>query len=370
MKIIAYYLPQFHEIPENNKWWGKGFTEWVNVKKSKPTFKGQYQPRIPLGKNYYDLTDVNTLEWQAKIAKDFGIYGFCFYHYWFEGEMLLEKPAEILLSNKSIDIPFCFSWANHTWTKQWADKSDVILKKQTYGDDEDWVKHFNYLLPFFVDERYIKEEGKPIVILYNPKGVSAFPSMMKKWNQYAISNGLPGLKFIHQENEFDHSKETGGDLFSYGIEYQPSDAMHKYLNDKKIRTSLMRIMNRVANVIPVLRCKATTLHYEYDELWKYILEKTPKDDRWLPGAFVDWDNTPRRKNRGNLCVGTTPEKLMKYMTIQIKRAREIYHSDKIFMFAWNEWGESGYLEPDEKYGYKMLEAVKEALINNDEFPNY
>ena len=164
MKIIALYLPQFHEIPENNEWWGKGFTEWTNVKTAKPSFKGQYQPRIPLNNNYYNLTDVRAQEWQAKLAKEYGIYGFCYYHYWFEGKMLLEKPAEIMLKNLSVDMPFCFCWANHTWLRAWADKSNRTLIKQTYGTEEDWINHFNYLLPFFKDERYIKEDGKPIMV--------------------------------------------------------------------------------------------------------------------------------------------------------------------------------------------------------------
>ncbi|MCB2312027.1 glycoside hydrolase family 99-like domain-containing protein [Clostridium tagluense] len=366
MKIIAFYLPQFHEIPENNEWWGKGFTEWTNVKTAKPTFKNQYQPRKSLNNNYYNLTDSKSLEWQAKTAKAYGVYGFCYYHYWFEGKMLLERPAEIMLDNLAVDIPFCFCWANHTWRREWANKSNSILIEQTYGAKEDWTNHFNYLLPFFKDERYMKEDGKPIMVLYNPKGVKEFPEMMRLWQKLAKDNGLAGLVFIHQENAFDQDKEKGGDLFSYGIEFQPNDATHKYMNDRKIRIGLMRFLNRVADKIPLLRCKATTLHFDYDEIWKNILEKEPKDSRWLPGAFVDWDNTPRRKNRGNLCTGVTPEKFEKYLTIQIKRAREIYNSDKLFMFAWNEWGESGYLEPDERYGYKILEAVKKSLIANDE----
>ncbi len=367
MKVIAFYLPQFHAIPENDEWWGTGFTEWTNVKTATPTFTGQYQPRVPLNHNYYNLTDVSSLEWQAKIAKEYGIYGFCYYHYWFEGEMLLEKPAEIMLQNPSVDIPFCFSWANHTWKRVWANKSNSVLRKQTYGSKTDWINHFNYLLPFFKDSRYMKENGRPIVILYNPLGVAEFPVMMKLWMELARENGFPGLQFIHQQNEFDHAIEKGGELFDYGIEFQPNDAVHHYMSDRKIKIAFMRVSNYIADKIPFLRCKATTLHFDYDEVWKNILEKAPKNNRWLPGAFVDWDNTARRKNRGNLCIGMTPEKFNKYLTIQIKRAREIYHSDKLFVFAWNEWGEAGYLEPDEKYGYQMLEAIKCSLVANNEF---
>jgi hypothetical protein len=369
MKIIAFYLPQFHTIPENDEWWGKGFTEWNNVTTAKPTFKNHYQPREPKDCNYYNLIDVSALEWQATIAKNYGIYGFCYYHYWFEGQMLLEKPAEIMLKNKSIDIPFCFSWANHTWKRNWANKQDEVLKEQTFGEKEDWERHFYYLLEFFKDERYIKVDGKPMMIIYNPLGVKEFPEMMKLWQQLARENGLPGISFLHQQNQFDHRKEYGGDLYDYGIEFQMNKAVLQFTRTS-ITFAFQRVLNRIADVFPFLRCKITTMHYSYDSIWKIILNTTPMDETWIPGAFVDWDNTPRRKNRGQVCTNVTPEKFKKYLTIQIKRTRDIYNKDYLFMFAWNEWGESGYLEPDAKYGYQMLEAVRDALNENNEFPSW
>lgn len=369
MKILAFYLPQFHEVPENNEWWGEGFTEWTNVKKAEPVFKGQNQPRVPLDNNYYNLTDVNTLEWQADLAKKYGVYGFVYYHYWFEGDMLLEKPAEIMLKNKSVDLPFCFSWANHTWNRSWADKDISILKEQTYGDNKDWEKHFYYLLDFFQDDRYIKVDGKPLMIIYNPKDIKEFPEMMKLWIRLAKENGLLGITFMHQQNEYDHHSEEGGELFDYGIEFQMSKAVRQYINSS-VYFSLQRVLYRIADKYPILRGKITTLHYSYDTIWKNILKTPPTGERWLPGAFVDWDNTPRRKNKGQVATGVTPEKFEKYLTLQVKRARELYESDYLFMFAWNEWGESGYLEPDTKYEYGMLEAIKKALINNNEFPTW
>lgn len=367
MKIIAFYLPQFHEVKENEVWWGKGFTEWTNVKNAEPTFKGQYMPRKPLNDNYYNLTDPKILKWQSDIAQKYGIYGFCYYHYWFEGKMLLEKPAEIMLEHEEITIPFCFSWANHTWKRNWANKSNEILREQTYGNETDWVKHFYYLLPFFKDKRYIRIDEKPLMILYNPLGVKEFPEMMQMWQKLAKENGLAGLTFVHQQNEFDHHKEIGGELYDYGIEFQMNDAVHKFMK-KNIKFAFERITNRIADVFPFLRSKVTTMHYTYDEIWKIILDSDPKGDDWFPGAFVDWDNTPRRKNRGQVCTDVTPEKFYRYLSQQIRRSKEIYKKDYLFMFAWNEWGESGYLEPDEKFGYAMLEAVKKALDDNNEFP--
>lgn len=369
MKIIAFYLPQFHSIKENDEWWGEGFTEWTNLKTSKPSFKGQYMPRIPYENNYYNLLNVSTLEWQAEIAKKYGVYGFAYYHYWFEGDMLLEKPAELMLKNKSVDIPFCFSWANHTWSRRWANKENTILKKQEYGSEKDWIDHFYYLLPFFLDDRYITINDKPLMILYNPLGVNEFPEMIKLWQKLAVENGLNGITFVHQQNEFNHKEESDGELYDYGIEFQPNKAVTQYI-DKNLKFGAKRLFNRVADVLPFLRCKATTMHYSYEDIWDIILKTVPKDDTWFPGAFVDWDNTPRRKNRGQLCTDTSPEKFRSYLSKQIQRSRQVYNKDYLFMFAWNEWGESGYLEPDEKYEYRMLEAVKKALDDNDEFPSW
>lgn len=162
MKVIAFYLPQFHETPENNEWWGQGFTEWNNMKAAKPLFEGHNQPRIPLNNNYYNLLDEKTLEWQTKIAREHGVYGFCCYHYWFGSKMLLEKPMEIYLKDKNCDLPFCFCWANETWTNAWAAETESDRKtliKQEYGDKEEWERHFQYLLPFFKDERYDLSES-------------------------------------------------------------------------------------------------------------------------------------------------------------------------------------------------------------------
>ena len=176
MKIIAFYLPQFHDIPENDKWWGKGFTEWVNVKKAQPLFPGHCQPRVPLNDNYYDLLDDDVKIWQANIAKEHGVYGFCYYHYWFSGKMLLEKPMEQMLANKKVDIPFCICWANVSWTKSWVNENKILIQ-QFYGDRKEWKEHFDYMLPFFKDDRYIKEEGKPLFVLYRPETVEHLNEM-------------------------------------------------------------------------------------------------------------------------------------------------------------------------------------------------
>ena len=376
MKIIAFYLPQFHAFPENDEWWGKGFTEWTNVKSAKPLFKGHYQPRIPLNKNYYNLTDVNALKWQADIAKKHGIYGFCYYHYWFDGHMLMEKPMELMLENKEVDLPFCICWANENWTKAWAQHSRKVLIAQTYGDRKDWERHFNYLLPFFKDKRYIYKDGMPVFVIYRPELIPTLRPMLELWDQLAKQNGLKGIVYMYQQHDYDHRTADTGDLFSYAIEYEPGRVRGYYPKFPKkeqqicsLKISFRRGLNLLVNKLHLKQTKLSSVCYSYDDAWKRILALKPTDNKLMPGAFVDWDNTPRYKSRASIFQGATPEKFERYLTQQICHARDDYKKDMIFMFAWNEWGEGGYLEPDEKYGYGMLEAVHNALDKTGELEN-
>ncbi len=370
MKTIAFYLPQFHAIPENDEWWGKGFTEWVNVKKAKPLFEGHYQPRIPYGENYYNLLDAETMRWQTKIAKEHGLYGFCFYHYWFDGHMLLEKPMEMLLRDKTIDFPFCVCWANEHWTKAWVSKQDSILIAQRYGERKEWEEHFNYLLQFFKDERYIKTNGKPLVVIYRPDLIDCLNDMLDCWQELAVQNGLEGLEFAYQQIQFDIQKNKDESRFAYNIEYQPNyanyDLSHeKFVFLKKVKRWLTPILQNIGINIEQVRPQGL-IKRDYDEVWNAILSRMPSSEKSVPGAFVDWDNTPRKQEKGSVFLGVSPEKFEKYMTEQIRRTKEVYKKDMLFLFAWNEWAEGGYMEPDEKYGYGYLEALKKALEANNE----
>lgn len=371
MKTIAFYLPQFHAIPENDAWWGEGFTEWVNMKKAQPLYEGHYQPRIPLNNNYYNLLDPEVLRWQAGLAKEYGVYGFCFYHYWFDGHMLLEKPMELLLQHKDIDLPFCVCWANEPWTKAWVSKQDNILIAQRYGDRKEWTEHFNYFLPFFQDPRYIKNDGKPLVIVYRPDLIECLNDMLDCWQELARENGLPGLEFGYQQIHLDLQKDKDDSRFTYNIEYQPAYANHDL---SKGRLTLLRSIKRwltprlqkIGINIEQVRAEGL-IKRDYDTVWQAVLNRQPESEKHVPGAFVDWDNTPRRQEKGSVFVGATPEKFEKYMTQQIRRAKEIYHKDMLFLFAWNEWAEGGYMEPDEKFGHAYLEALRNALKANGEF---
>lgn len=370
MKTIAFYLPQFHTIPENDEWWGKDFTEWVNVKKATPLYDGHNQPRVPLDNNYYDLSNTNIMKWQIELAKRYGLYGFCFYHYWFDGHLLLQKPIENYLKDKECDFPFCLCWANEHWTNAWATTKDSILIEQRYGDEKEWTEHFRYLLPFLTDERYIKMDEKPLVVIYKPNLISCVNEMLDCWNNLAIANGLKGLTFAYQHLDFDIQKNKDDSRFEYNIEYQPAYA--QYDITKNVHPVLKKIKRYITPVFDKFKINITQIREpgllirDYDEVWKAVLEHRPVNEKCIPGAFVDWDNTPRRNTRGSVFKGASPEKFKKYMTIQIRRAKEVYHKDYIFIFAWNEWAEGGYLEPDEKFKYGYLEALKEALEVNKE----
>ncbi|MCR5703795.1 MAG: glycoside hydrolase family 99-like domain-containing protein [Eubacterium sp.] len=372
MKTLALYLPQFHTIPENDEWWGKGFTEWVNMKKAKPLFEGHYQPRIPLNNNYYDLSDVNVMRWQTKIAKEYGIYGFCVYHYWFHGHKLLEKPMEQYLNEKDIDFPFCFCWANEHWTNAWVSSENKILIEQDFKDRDDWKAHFEYFLPFFKDDRYIKENNKPFLVIYLPSIIEPLDEMLEYWNQLAIENGFDGMEFAYQHYMYylDESKDKSS--FDYGIEFEPNLSMNEIKPKSKATLELLKIKLSVflqtkLHIYLKLR-KKNAEQIDYDAVWDNVLRREPKNDKMIPGAFVDWDNTPRKKEKGSLMVGASPEKFEVYFDKLIQKAQKKYKTDKIILFAWNEWAEGGYLEPDEKYGYGYLEAIRNVLKKNNEFP--
>ncbi len=375
MKILAYYLPQFHEVPENNEWWGKGFTEWTNVKKATPLFEGHNIPRVPLNNNYYDLTDPAVQKWQVELAKKYGIYGFCMYHYWFNGHMLLEKPINQYLEHKELDLPFCFSWANEYWTNGWVSAENKILIAHDNTDEQDWINHFNYFLPFFKDDRYIKIDGKPLLILYFPDILQKCNEMIDCWRKLARENGFPDLYILYQKAMTHFNDAVDKSHFDGGIEFQPgySQVKNRSASRRKYEALRFKIVNALKLKLGISFKKSDNVreeHISYDKLWEDILNTRPDNDHMYPGAFVDWDNTPRKGTRGSLYDGVTPEKFKNYLSKQIRNTKDNYHKDMLFMFAWNEWGESGYLEPDEKYQYAFLEAVRDALMENGEFPEY
>lgn len=360
MKPIAFYLPQFHPIPENDATWGKGFTEWYNMKKAVPFDSDNYQPRIPLNNNYYDLTNIDSIKWQVETAKKYGVYGFCFYHYWFNGKLLLEKPTELFLNDKSIDFPFCLSWANENWTMAWASKDDNIIINQDYGNEDDWINHYNYFRQYFLDKRYITCNNKPVLIIYRPDIIPNLDKMLKYFSMRAIEDGFEGLSFMCQNYESNRLPKLSLQLFDYRIEYQPQYAIRN--SNNIIFEFLRKYVNKLKDkgLVNSGNMQKKPKKYSYDLLWKNILkQKKSKYIESIPGAFSDWDNTPRRGVRGSYCTGVSIDKFSYYFNELLNKIKNgKYKTDYIFLFAWNEWAEGGYLEPDEKRKFSFLESIK------------
>ena len=368
IKVIANYLPQYHIIPENSKWWGEGFTDWLAVKNAKPLFPGHRQPRVPFNNHYYSLDDVQEIRWQTELANKYGVYGFGIYHYWFSSNMnLLSKPAELILQNSDININFMFIWDNISWTRTWSsvkhvndwapkfddvmqdDNPSGILAELQYGDERDWEIHFEYLVRFFSDPRYIKIDNKPLFAFFQPSNdFATIKSMAKYWDKLAKNYGFNGIICMSKDN-------WRGNNFEYRIRYSPFSP----------NTFSAGVKNRLNNIL----CKKLKRirNVDYDSYWKYLIKDSQHAGKktFLSG-FVDFDDTPRRGTQARMVRGTSPEKFEKYfgklMDISKKQNKEY-----VFLTAWNEWGEGAYLEPDEAHGYQYLEALKRAIdmINND-----
>ena len=370
VKILAIYLPQFHTIPENNEWWGEGFTEWTNVKRGHPFYWGHYQPREPLNDDYYDLSNLSVLENHTRLAKKAGIYGFCFYHYYFKGKKLLEKPIEEYRDNSKEQFPYCLIWANQSWTRTWyrAKLGDKILIKQEYGNKDDWEKQFYYLLDFFMDERYIKVDGKPVYIIYLPQDIHCRRSMFSLWRKLAVQNGLKGLYLIAMDTIAKNDPKK--DLYDAYMNFEP---LHSLKNDNSYRKILFHLKNELVNKIHVNKSKLVGRllvkdMYTYSYLCKKI-ERLSREDskkKTFIGVFSGWDNTPRKDEEGWIAKRSTPSKfgwsIKKGLEESLKRKNEF-----LFINAWNEWSEGAYIEPDKKYGYAYLnELRKQTRYFNDD----
>lgn len=350
IKVFAYYLPQYHPIKENDDWWGDGFTEWTNVALSRPLFEGHYQPQIPGKLGFYDLRLHQTVIDQALLAKEHGVTAFCYWHYWLgNGVKLLNKPAENLIANPNPDFPFFFAWANHSWKGVFFGAEKQTLVEQTYGDKEEIKDHFNYLLQFFSDKRYYKINGKPILQIYNPKGIPDCKGHLKYLNELAIASGFDGLYFIGENIECENRDDYGLDAVTY--------SRHRAIEYKGTNNTYLRKIRKLKNIL----FKDLKL-YEYKEASKYFLKRNPMPNEEYPSIVPNWDTTPRLKNKATILHNSTPE-FFKESCDEIFQAI----SDKpekhqiVFLKSWNEWAEGNYIEPDRKWGKKYLEALKDSL---------
>ncbi len=347
MRIWALNLPQFYETPENNEWWGQGYTEWTAVKGAKPLYKGHIQPLVPLNGNYYNLSKKETLRWQADLARKYGVESFVYFHYWYQGRHLLEKPCEMLLSSPDIDINYCFCWANHSWTRAWDGKNHEILVKQEYGDKDEWEAHIQYLLPFFKDKRYEKIDNKPVLFIYKASDFKGNEERINYWERRLIEEGFSGIYIVEYINTFNTNPSL---MCSQAVfEDEPN-----YVCRFKISP-----FNKLKRII----CKSLKItdYQNYDKLWKTIIKKkrTYGNKEIFLGGFTMWDNSPRKGKNSRVIKGASPEKFSKYLNRLCETKRQ-NSSEILVINAWNEWGEGAILEPTEQYGYGYLEALKAA----------
>jgi len=350
-RLIAFYLPQYHPIPENDEWWGKGFTEWTNVAKAKPLFPGHYQPNLPADLGFYDLRVPETRIAQAELARAHGIEGFCYWHYWFgNGKRLLERPFNEVLKSGQPNFPFCLGWANHTWSGIWDGCPNRILVQQTYPGKEDYKAHFETVVESFADDRYMKVNGKPIFVVFQPNDLPNSVEFTDYWRELAIKAGFPDLYLVGLCSDLTWEPKLHG--FDAFTSHPPRDIAiripKKFFN--RVSAKLRRHLS-----LPTV--------YDYKTLVDYAIPKVPSSLPFLPTIVPNWDNTPRSGANGVIFQHSTPElfgeKLRK--AIQFVSPKPV-EEQIIFIKSWNEWAEGNYLEPDRRFGKAYLEAIKAEIV--------
>lgn len=378
-RVIAYYLPQFHPIPENDKFWGKGFTEWTNVAKAKPLFKGHYQPRIPADLGFYDLRLPEVREQQAQMAREAGIEGFCYWHYWFgNGKRLLQRPFNEVLQSGKPDFPFCLAWANHSWkTTTWENGGkDRMIVEQRYLGEEDYTMHFQEVLPAFRDKRYITIEGKPLFAVFDPYNFRDVSNFIKTWQRLAKENGLKGIYFIAMSNSTSTlQRNADGTLKRVAPNLQSSERIYNDLLNLgfnginsfgKSRAEMLymgKYMRAIKKLLHQYLPFLPTHCINYEKIAQHFFAP---EDNWqnvYPSIFPQWDRTPRAGNSEGVYINATPTGFKKHIqdALNIIKNKDVEHQI-LFLRSWNEWGEGNYVEPDLKYGHGFLDAIKETIV--------
>lgn len=360
IEVLAFYLPQYYPTKENNEWYGPGFTEWTNVGKAKPLYRGHYQPKVPADLGYYDLRVPEVRELQANLAKEAGVSAFCYYHYWFgNGREMLEYPLKEVVRLKSPDFPFCICWANHSWYRKTWDASantlnKVPLMEQLYPGEEDVVNHFYSLLDCFKDERYYKSDGKLVFVIYHIDEMPDAKAFIEKWQELAAKEGLPPFAFYGYTDDITRTSHMA---FSYCDRIIVSC---KYNIDALGNSRMMRKASVFAKSW-LSRLLMTPLNkWDYAKVRKKLLDERFKEESIIPVLYPNWDNTPRRDNGALILYNSTPEQFKQHCKDVFGMIRN--KSNKtVFIKSWNEWGEGNYMEPCLKYGHGYIHALKEAL---------
>ena len=358
-RVLAYYLPQYHPIPENDEWWGKGFTEWTNVGKAKKLFPSHYQPRVPADLGYYDLRVPETREAQAQMAREAGVEGFVYWHYWLgNGKRLLERPFNEVVALGKPDFPFAVAWANQTWSGSLHGlvKGGTLIE-QHYGGEADYKAHFDTLLPAFKDKRYITCEGKPIFIVYDPYSVPDMAGFILLWQRLAKEKGLEGIYFIALCQNFYYENERE-DFYNAMMKFG-FDAVN--VINMQVPRSKIPFWKRCWYKICRTFIRTPQL-FEYDDR-AFMSELCFAHENAFPSVIPNWDHSPRSGRKGKVMLGSSPEKFQKTVHYMVEKLQN-KHADKRFLFikSWNEWAEGNYLEPDLKYGHAWLDALKSEIF--------
>lgn len=350
VKVIAFYLPQFHPFPENDLWWGKGFTEWTNVGKAKPNYEGHYQPHCPIHLGYYDLRVPQVMEEQARLAREYGVYGFNYYFYWFAGKILMDTPLEAMLQNKNVDMPFCLTWANENWTRRWDGQENDVLIAQDHSD-EDSLLFIKHLVKYFKDERYIKIDGKPILMVYRASIIPNMAATAKLWRDEVRKHGISDLYLICAQSFGIRSPDEFG--FDASAEFPPHT-----VQSADIRGEL-NIINPEFNGYV----------FSYEQVVENAVRQMEPDYKLFRTAMLSWDNSARKQDHSHIFHGFS---LLRYKQWLSHLCAQVYSNPKyamdekmVFVNAWNEWAEGTHLEPDRKFGYGYLQTTYDVLENYD-----
>jgi hypothetical protein len=360
-RLIAFYLPQFHPIPENDAFWGENFTEWTNVRKAKPLFAGHNQPRRPGPLGYYDLRDPAIREAQAALAREAGIEAFCYWHYWFgAGRRVLERPFDEVLRTMRPDFPFCLCWANESWTGIWHGAPDRLLVEQTYPGPADHSQHFRSLLPAFRDPRYLRVSGKPVFLVYRPENLPDSVLFAAQWRNLAASAGLAGLHLIGMGEDADALAP-----FDATLPYGPRDFLrHAVRRRPVIRAGTRLFSGRLAQTIAgTIGLPWLPARYDFAELVITAFNDAAPGDRALPCLLAGWDNTPRAGRRGIVLENFSAKLFGAYLEKALAQVAHRANAERlVFIKAWNEWAEGNFLEPDEQFGTALLDTIRETVF--------
>jgi len=355
MLPIAFYLPQYHPIPENDEWWGKGFTEWTNTAKARPLFKGHYQPHVPADLGFYDLRLPESRAAQAHLAREYGVAAFCYYHYWFGGgRRLLERPFDEVLGSGQPDFPFCLCWANQTWTGIWHGAPNKVLIEQTYPGEDDQRRHFDYLLRAFMDERYLRVDGKPVFVVYNPDELPDSLRMTALWRDLAARAGLPGLHLVAE-----HSSPLW-DSAAAGFDARVSVRLPPRRRTLQAWATWRHPVRKLKYWYSNWR-DLPTIH-QYEHVSDFVVGAPTPGIETYPCVIPNWDNTPRSGSNGMVLRGSTPDLFRRQVRKAISSVSDLPEEHRlVFIKSWNEWAEGNHLEPDLKFGRGYLEVLRAEL---------